>query len=222
MIYAAIFASGRGTRIGGDLPKQFYCVDGEPVIVKCVSHFLAVPEIDKVIAAVPADYIDYTKKLFREYGIDNVTLIAGGSSRNGTLLAFLDSIRENEDDIILTHDAARPFVSEKLISACIESMKHAEASTVALPVVDSVIYSDGSGHIETNLDRNRVYLVQTPQTFRLARLRENVGKLAEGELEKMTDCSAIYRRLGLPVSIVPGEKKNIKITWPEDLEKHNA
>ena len=221
MIYACIFASGRGTRMCSDLPKQFLNIDGQPIIIKCIKQFLSVPSVDKIIVAVPKDYIEYTEKLLADNSISGVEIISGGSSRNGTLLEFLKYIPDN-DGIILTHDAARPFVSAKIIENSIASMNENIASTVALSVVDSVILSDELGNIEQNLNRDRVFLVQTPQTFRLDSLRECVNKTDVQELEKMTDCTAIFRKYGLSVAIVPGEKKNIKITNPEDLENYNA
>ncbi|HHU84103.1 MAG TPA: 2-C-methyl-D-erythritol 4-phosphate cytidylyltransferase [Clostridiales bacterium] len=220
MIYAAVFASGRGTRMGGILPKQFLDYNGEPIIIHSIRAFADNKRIDKIFVAVPDDYIQYTKNLCHEYFESEIEIIAGGSTRNRTLLKFLHAIPCSDDDIIITHDAVRPNITSEIIDACVNSMKEYSASTTANKVVDSMIIADNNGNLENYLDRSRVYAVQTPQTFDLKTLNELTNRLSLEQLDEMTDCAAIFMHFEYKVGIVQGSSKNIKITYPEDLETH--
>ena len=214
MTYACIFAGGRGTRMGGNIPKQYLPLDGIPVIVRTATAFAKTDGIDEIIAAVPVDYIDYTKKLFAEYSL-NVTVIEGGKSRNGTLLKFLDYIKD-EDGILITHDAARAFITPEIISECIRSMDKFQASTVAIAETDSVALCE-NGLIKSYLKRAQVVRIQTPQTFDLRSMRAITQGMSEESLDEYTDCAAIFTAKGYQVGIVNGSRNNIKITYPEDL-----
>ena len=141
MIFAGIVAGGCGSRVkSAVIPKQFIEIGGVPVIVRTVRAFLAVDSIDVVYVGIKPDWHEYTNELFERFGIDKerIRVIDGGADRNGTVMNIAEAIvaehGENEGDIILTHDAVRPFVTEKIIKDNIEAMAKHSACGTYMPV----------------------------------------------------------------------------------------
>lgn len=243
MIYAAVLAGGIGSRMGADKPKQFLEFGGKPVIIHTVERFLECDEIDKVIVMTPADWCDYTRNLLTQYFGDlssgtgeemtgsadkdsrvnaRITVAAGGSTRNETLMNAISVIEAdgnlNEETIIVTHDAVRPFVTERMIKENIAAARETGACETAFPATDTIIETDDGKHVATVPDRSRLWMVQTPQTFRAKKLRELYMSLTEEEKEVLTDAARIYVMKGEAVGIVRGESWNIKITYPQDIQ----
>lgn len=243
MIYAAVLAGGIGSRMGADKPKQFLEFSGKPVIVHTVERFMECDEIDRVIVMTPAEWCDYTRNLLVQYfggpssgpgkempdcaGKDSgesarITVAAGGQTRNETLMNAISVIEAdgNLDDetIIVTHDAVRPFVTERMIRENIAAARETGACETAFPATDTIIETEDGKHVATVPDRSRLWMVQTPQTFRAKKLRDLYLRLTEEEKEVLTDAARIYVMKGEPVEIVKGESWNIKITFPQDIE----
>lgn len=198
MIFAGIVAGGCGSRVkSAVIPKQFIEIGGVPIIVRTVMAFLAVDSIDVVYVGIKPDWHEYTDELFERFGIDKkrVKVIDGGADRNETVINIANAIvadhRENEEDIILTHDAVRPFVTEKIIKDNIEAMAKHSACGTYMPAVDTIIKSDGEKVKET-LNRSELYQAQTPQTFRLGDLRRNYYSLSEEQNKKLTDTCSVF------------------------------
>lgn len=247
MIYAAVLAGGTGTRMGNtDKPKQFLEFGGRPVIVHTVGRFLACSDIDRVIVMTPAEWCGYTVEIlanyFEEEGVVHaesstcapgaetgshahparIIVAAGGAVRNETLMnavAVIENAGDLDDEtIIVTHDAVRPFVTGRMITENITAAKKTGACETAFPATDTIIETD-DGQFVTNVpDRSRLWMTQTPQSFRAKKLRELYLGLSDSEKEVLTDAARIYVMKGEPVEIVRGESWNIKITYPQDLE----
>lgn len=228
MIFAGIVAGGCGSRVkSAVIPKQFIEIGGVPVIVRTVRAFLAVDSIDVVYVGIKPDWHEYTNELFERFGIDKkrVRVIDGGADRNGTVMNIANTIvaeyGENEKDIILTHDAVRPFVTEKIIRENINAMAKHSACGTYMPAVDTIIRSDGEKVKET-LNRSELYQAQTPQTFRLSELRKNYYSLSEEQNKKLTDTCSVFTACNEDIYLVVGDALNFKITTDSDLRMANA
>lgn len=228
MIFAGIVAGGCGSRVkSAVIPKQFIEIGGVPIIVRTVMAFLAVDSIDVVYVGIKPDWHEYTDELFERFGIDKkrVKVIDGGADRNETVINIANAIvadhRENEEDIILTHDAVRPFVTEKIIKDNIEAMAKHSACGTYMPAVDTIIKSDGEKVKET-LNRSELYQAQTPQTFRLGDLRRNYYSLSEEQNKKLTDTCSVFTACNEDIYLVVGDALNFKITTDSDLRMANA
>ncbi|WP_456028550.1 IspD/TarI family cytidylyltransferase [Ruminococcus sp.] len=228
MIFAGIVAGGCGSRVkSAVIPKQFIEIGGVPIIVRTVRAFLAVDSIDVVYVGIKPDWHEYTDKLFERFGIDKkrVRVINGGADRNGTVMNIANAIYaeygENEKDIILTHDAVRPFVTEKIIRDNISAMAKHSACGTYMPAADTIIRSDGEKVRET-LNRSELYQAQTPQTFRLGELRRNYYSLSEEQNKKLTDTCSVFTACNEDIYLVVGDALNFKITTDSDLRMANA
>ena len=224
MIYAAVLAGGTGSRMGADRPKQFLEFAGRPVIVHTTEKFLRHEEIDRVIVITPADWCSYTEDLLAGcFGRDGrIIVAAGGETRNETLMNAFAVIEQegdlDEDTIIVTHDAVRPFVTERMISDNIRAAQETGACETAFPATDTIVETDDGKMVANVPDRSRLWMVQTPQSFRAKKLRELYLSLTEEEKSVLTDAARIYIMKGEPVSIVRGDSTNIKITYPGDIQ----
>ncbi len=222
MTVAAILAGGSGTRMGTTVPKQFLALEGIPVIIRSIRAFVKHPDTDICIVSVGADYIEYTKKLIGEYfgEAEGIYVIEGGSSRGGTLKRVLEFMKENnmlENTVLLTHDAVRPFINDRIISENIEAAKKYGACNTCVPAVDTVLLSSDGGFISSVPPRSQVFHAQTPQSFDAVRLYSLIEKTPEDVFESLTDGCSVFTLHGERVYIVRGESYNIKITYPDDI-----
>lgn len=224
MVTAAVLAGGRGARMGSVLPKQFLSVGGIPIIVRSILAFYSCAAVDSVVVAAGADCLDYTDKLIKEYvgGEKPVRLITGGATRSLTLKNIVDFCMEadsSDNHIILTHDAVRPFITEKIILDNIEGARHYGAVNTCVPCTDTIFMSSDGKFIDRTLDRSVLYHAQTPQTFNLKRLSELINGIPPEDFEKLTDGCSVFTYSGLPVFMADGDINNIKITYPQDMER---
>lgn len=244
MIYAAVLAGGTGSRMGKtDKPKQFLEFGGRPVIVHTVETFLKCGRIDKVIVMTPADWCGYTGEIMSEHfdgtGIQvlndpgecgheaaGILIAPGGNTRNETLMNAVAVIEADggldDETIIVTHDAVRPFVTARMITENIAAAERTGACETAFPATDTIIETDDGRYVGKVPDRSRLWMTQTPQSFRAEKLRELYTSLTAEEKEVLTDAARIYIMKGEPVEIVKGESYNIKITYPQDIEVAEA
>ncbi len=224
MIYAGIVAGGTGSRMGTDIPKQFLCLKDKPIIIHAILKFLSVSKIDKIYIAVHPDWIEYTNDLLSKHleSTDNICVIEGGIDRNSTVFNIINYINENigisDDDIILTHDAVRPFVSEKIILDNIKGAKRYSACTTAISAVDTILQSSDNTVITKTPPRKQMYHAQTPQSFSISYLIETYNTLTDDEKSSLTDTCSIFTAKKIPVYIVNGDVSNFKITTPFDLK----
>ncbi len=223
LVYAAVLAGGNGLRMGGDLPKQFLCVGGRPIIIRSIDEFLKSGSVDQIFVAVGDSFVGYTKKLIAEYiGENNIFVIPGGSNRNETLLNVLEEIKKigtNDDDIILTHDAVRPFINKNIIDVNIEAVRVYGACNTVVPAVDTILQSDEGKFINNVPARSTIFHGQTPQSFKVNELYELYIKMTTEEMEQFTDSCSVYIANGRKVFLVQGDRNNIKLTYPEDMAR---
>lgn len=221
MVYAAVLAGGSGLRMGGNMPKQFLSVGDKPIIIRSIEAFLDSGSIDKVFVAVSSDFLDYTKELIAEYiGENDISVVVGGKNRNETLLNVLRSIGEiNDDDVILTHDAVRPFIDKRIIDENISAAREYGACNTVVPAVDTILRSSDGKFIESVPVRSEIFHAQTPQSFSVKKLLSLYEDLSEDEMETFTDSCSVFLAAGERVFLVTGDRNNIKLTYPEDMER---
>ena len=221
MVYAAVLAGGSGLRMGGSLPKQFLEVAGRPIIIRSIQAFIESGSVDKIFVAVSADFYDYTSELITKHlGDSSVTVVVGGKNRNETLLNVLRSIDDiSDDDIILTHDAVRPFINKRIIDENISAAREYGACNTVVSAVDTILRSTDGKFIESVPVRSEIFHAQTPQSFGVKKLLSLYEKLSDDEMETFTDSCSVFLAAGERVFLVTGDRNNIKLTYPEDMER---
>lgn len=226
MVFAAICAGGRGTRMGTALPKQFLRgASGAPIIIDTIAAFAYSGQVDRIVVAVPGDRLGYTVDAvasnFPPRVYRAITVIAGGGTRMQTLRLLaarcLEDAPEGEKNVVLTHDAVRPNIDDVMISRNIAAASRYGAATTVIPAVDTMISSSDGLFQDGVYDRSVMYNVQTPQTFILEDLCELLESTPGEELERFTDAASLFTASGRRVRLVPGSRDNIKITYKEDL-----
>lgn len=229
MIFAAILAGGDGNRMGEiDKPKQFLKLGNKPIIIQTVEKFSLNSKIDEIIVLVHRYWLSHTKDLIDQYfpNSSNIVVIEAGELRNDTIMNAISYIEENfeidENDIILTHDSVRPFVTHRIIMENIEKTFEVGACDTVIPATDTIVVSEDHGLISNIPNRNCMYQGQTPQTFKILNLKEAYEKLSDEEKSTLTDAAKIFVLNGEDVAIVKGEVFNIKITYPYDLKVANS
>ena len=221
MVYAAVLAGGSGLRMGGSMPKQFLSVSDIPIIIRSIRAFAESGSVDSIFVAVSADFLDYTKELVAEYPCETqVTVVVGGKNRNETLLNVLREIKNiSDDDVILTHDAVRPFIDKRIIDENIAAAKEYGACNTVVPAVDTILQSADGKFITSVPVRSEIFHAQTPQSFSVRKLLSLYEKLSDDEMEKFTDSCSVFLAAGERVFLVNGDRNNIKLTYPEDMER---
>jgi 2-C-methyl-D-erythritol 4-phosphate cytidylyltransferase len=214
-VLAIIPAAGVGVRMGSDLPKQFLSLEGAPIFIHTLRKFSASSVIDDIHLGVrPEDMPQVGASLAGERFPKPVRMMAGGASRQQTVQNALANA-PSETEIVVVHDAVRPFVSLDLIERVVEAARRGGAAILGIPSVDTVKQVERQTILGT-LPRERIVLAQTPQAFRYSLLREAFAR-AETDGYQATDESSLLERLGIPVAVLLGSDRNIKITKPSDL-----
>lgn len=216
-VVAVVPAAGKGLRMGGAIPKQFLALGGEPLIVHSLRVLQASPLIDQIILAVPQADLDYcVNDLAVRFGFSKITrVVAGGKERQDSVRHGLEHVPA-ETEIVVVHDAVRPFLTEKMVSDVVTAARKAGGAIVALPMRDTVKQVGLEHRIERTVDRAPLWLAQTPQAFRLDWLLEAHRK-AHAEGVRATDDAFLLEWAGRPVVVVEGSGENIKVTRPEDM-----
>ncbi len=213
---ALILASGSGRRVGAPLPKQFLEVLGRTVLEHTIEKFQEHGKVDEIIIVTHPDYIEKVKGIASRHG--KVTkVLPGGKTRVQSSSIGVNAVTEKECKILI-HDAARPNVSERIITEVIEKLDTTGAVNVAVPSTDTIIRIDSEGNIIEIPDRETILRVQTPQGFHLSIIKE-AHELSKNDEISTDDCSMVFRHNLSPVAVVCGEETNLKVTWPQDLER---
>jgi 2-C-methyl-D-erythritol 4-phosphate cytidylyltransferase/2-C-methyl-D-erythritol 2,4-cyclodiphosphate synthase len=215
-----VLAAGRGVRSGGGIPKQYRAVGGRPVIRSSLEIFESHPRIGTVQPVVHAD----DKSLFVAAiaGLRVMDPVLGGATRQASVLAGLAALEKSAPDIVLVHDAARPFLSPALVDRAIDAAAASGAAIPALPVTDTVKVVDSDGRVTQTIDRASLRTVQTPQAFDFHKLLAAHRRAAESGRQDFTDDSALAEWAGLTVTTFEGESRNMKLTTAEDFAKLQA
>ena len=210
--YAIIVAGGKGLRMGGDLPKQFIPIEGRPVLMRTLDTFHACDESIQIILVLPRDHQDYWRELCVQYQFAVPHRIAdGGVTRFHSVQSGLSQV-DAPEALVAVHDGVRPFVSHEVISRCYAEAEAHGAVVPVIPVVETVRQLTGEGSV--TVDRNAYRLVQTPQTFRATLLRR---AYEQPYTDAFTDDASVVEALGEAVTLVDGNRENIKLTTPFDL-----
>ena len=213
-VAAIVVAGGRGIRAGGELPKQYKTIGGVPVLRRSLLAFTSHPEIDLVQPVIhPND-----ERLFHDAAaaLPVRSPVNGGATRQASVLAGLEALAAEEPEIVLVHDAARPFASAGLVSRAIAAGR-AGAAVPGLPVSDTVKAIDASGRVVETLDRARLRTVQTPQAFGYSALLAAHRKAHAAGRDDFTDDAALAEWAGMVVGVFEGEATNAKLTTAEDF-----
>ena len=225
---AVVLAGGAGVRLGGKTPKQLQQLAGRTLLEHCVAAFEAAPGVDEVLVVMPADLIAAARRVLDGGGYRKLgNVIAGGVDRPGSTrraiehLTLTDTDGASGDCNVLFHDAARPLVDQRIIADCVAALADAQAIGVVVPTADTIV--EVAGGVMTSIpQRESLARCQTPQGFRLSVIRR-AHELAAADPRAATftptdDCGIVLRYLpDVPVAVVPGSERNLKITYPGDL-----
>lgn len=214
MDYVIIVAGGKGLRMGSELPKQFLPIGGKPVLMRTIERFQEYNPALKIILVLPKDQQEFWRELCRKHDFNTSHQIADGgetrfqSSKNGLAL-----IPDDAEGIVGIHDGVRPFVSKAVIERCFEAARDDYAAIPVMPITETLRYVDrGHGH---NVMRDHFRSVQTPQCFDLALAKQAFN---QPDRETFTDDASVIESLGCQVTMVEGNRENIKLTTPFDLK----
>lgn len=213
-IAALVVAAGRGSRLGGDLPKQYMALAGVSVLALSVDAMLRAPLIDVVQVVIhPDDAGLYAQSLA---GRELPAPVSGGGTRQQSVLAGLEALAADPPELVLIHDAARPFVSQLTIAQVIAALALDDAAIAACPVTDTLKRSDADGRIAGTQDRAGLWQAQTPQGFRFQAILQAHRNISG---DGLTDDAAVAEAAGMPVRLVADSRDNFKITTAADLER---
>lgn len=214
-VLAIIPAAGSGVRMGGETPKQFLSLDGVPIFIHTVRKFARAGIIDGIYLGVRLEDMERTRQALAEARLAKpVELMAGGNTRQETVERALATI-PRDTEVVVVHDAVRPFVDLDLISRVVEAARRDGAAIPGIPSVDTVKQVERQTILGT-LPRERIVLAQTPQAFRYSLLCEAFARATQEGFQG-TDESSLVERLGVNVTVLMGSDRNIKITKPSDL-----
>lgn len=215
---AIIPAAGHGTRMNSKVKKQFLKIQDKPILVHTLEKFNNCKMIDEIILVTGENEIEFCrKKIVEKYGIFKVEkIISGGEQRQDSVFNGLKEVK-GDKDIVLVHDAARPFIESEQIEKCILVAKKYRACVLAVKVKDTIKEVNEVGNIIQTLDRDFLWSIQTPQVFESEILRR-AHVLARGLGFIGTDDATLVEKFtSVPVKVVEGKYTNIKITTPEDI-----
>lgn len=227
MNIAVILAGGTGTRMGGNKPKQFLEIEGRKVIERCIDAFETAPGIDEIAVVVHPQWIGTMNGLAAQNHWNKMKrIVEGGSERYMSSLNAIAAYLDYPDDTnLLLHDAARPWVSQEVIARTVEALTHHEAVAVGIPSTDTVweVRQDFDRQLSKFIaripERSTMWRAQTPQAFRLPLIRDAYQRaLQDPQFHASDDCGVVRNYLpGTKIVVVPGEERNRKITFPDDL-----
>jgi 2-C-methyl-D-erythritol 4-phosphate cytidylyltransferase len=218
MIAAALIpAAGRGQRMGPGLEKQFLPLGGKPVLAYTLARFEATPTVDRIVVIVPPgrETMCY-QAIVEPGGLRKVThIVPGAETRLRSVTAGFQYLNEDVD-VVVIHDGARPFVTPALIGAAIDAAAQGGSAVAAIPESDTLKRVSGEGTVIETVDRRNLWRAQTPQAFRRSILQDALVYAAQHCLEA-TDEASLVELLSGPVRVIPGSIWNFKITSPDDL-----
>jgi 2-C-methyl-D-erythritol 4-phosphate cytidylyltransferase len=203
--------------MGTQIPKQYILLSGIPILAHTLRAFQGSPVIDEILLIVPdADMTEVRQSIVEKFGFSKVGhILPGGAERQDSVCNALQRVGD-EHEIIVIHDAVRPFVSENLIGRAVAAVREFGAITVGVPVKDTIKKVSAEGWVKNTVVREGLWLTQTPQAFRRPIILAAYKKAAADGFYG-TDDAGLVERMGIPVRMIPGENDNIKLTTAEDL-----
>ena len=219
---AVVLGGGVGQRLGAGMPKQLLTLGGTTLIERCVAAFEAAPGVEEVLVVMARGYTGQVEALLAGRYRKVTAVIEGGQTRpdsTRTALAAIAAGGAGGDDCgVLLHDAARPLVDQRIIADCVAALREHDAAGVAVPASDTMVVT-GNGVMQSMPRRETLHRCQTPQCFRLSVItRAHELAAADPGFSPTDDCGVVMRYLpDVPVHIVPGSERNIKVTYAQDL-----
>jgi 2-C-methyl-D-erythritol 4-phosphate cytidylyltransferase len=219
---AVVLGGGVGQRLGAGMPKQLLTLGGTTLIERCVAAFEAAPGVDEILVVMARGYTGQVEGLLGGRYRKVTAVIEGGRTRPDSTRVALAAIAagrdDGEDPGVLLHDAARPLVDQRIIADCVAALAEHDAAGVAVPASDTMVVA-GNGVMRSMPRRETLHRCQTPQCFRLSVItRAHELAAADPGFSPTDDCGVVMRYLpDVPVHIVPGSERNIKVTHPQDL-----
>ncbi len=210
--FALLVAGGKGNRMNANIPKQFLEIMGKPVLMHTFDAFRKYDPKIEFILVLPENQVDYWEKLCEKYRFRTPHKLAhGGSTRFQSVKNGLDKI--TEEGIIFIHDGVRPLVAQQTIQNCYEMAVKSGNALPVIPPSESIRFANKEGN--KAVDRSKYVLVQTPQTFRTSVIKQ---AFAAAPNDNFTDDASVLEYAGVTINLVEGNRENVKITWPQDLE----
>ena len=222
-IAAILPAAGLGTRMGAETPKQFMELDGVPIVILSLRSIASCELVTDIIVATRGDEVERLERRIREEKFkQTVRVVRGGDSRQDSVAQALQLV-SNDTEIVLVHDAVRPFVTRDQITRVIEEARKCRAAILGIPAMDTVkevkraSLPEDVALITATIPRERIVLAQTPQAFSTKLLKEAFAR-AQADGVNASDEAGLIERLGYDVHVVLGSERNMKITKPADME----
>lgn len=227
MIYGVILAGGIGKRTGLKIPKQYIEILNKPIIIYTLESFLSFKEIDEIYIAVAKEWKpkvnEMINRFIKEEDAKRVFLVEGGSERVDTIINvekyIIENKKINDEDIIIFHDAVRPFISEDVIINSIECARKYGAAVAGVKAVDTMLRSEDGKKVDEILNRDQIYLGQSPDTFKLKYFIELEQRLTDEQKKQITGTSQFSTFNNEPIYISNSNDMNFKITTIEDMKK---
>ena len=226
MIYAAILAGGKGTRVGTNVPKQFLYLGNKPILVRTIDAFVESGLVDFIYVSVNEMWLDHTKEMLGKYysteQLNSFKVICGGKERMMSFLNVIYDIRNtvgiHKEDMILSHDGVRPFVSYDIIKDCIEKTLQYGVAMASIPSADTTYCAMKDGFLTGTYDRKLLWYGQTPQGCNMKLMNDVISSYSENELLSMTGTSQLFINRNIDVKISLGSGDNLKITTLKDID----
>lgn len=229
MIYAAVLAGGVGSRMQNtDMPKQFLELDNKPIIIHTAEKMLMNDRVDMLYIGINPNWLTFCEDLVKKHfgANDKVKVVAGGADRNGTIINIINDIESTngigDDDIIITHDAVRPFLTQRIIDDNIDAALEYGACDTVVKASDTIVRSENGDFINEIPPRDPLYQGQTPQSFNIKLLKGCFDEMTEEERAILTDACKICVLKNKKVKLVDGEVLNFKITTVGDYQMARA
>ncbi|PIR20890.1 MAG: 2-C-methyl-D-erythritol 4-phosphate cytidylyltransferase [Deltaproteobacteria bacterium CG11_big_fil_rev_8_21_14_0_20_47_16] len=216
-VTAIIPAAGQGTRMGATLPKSLIPIAGVPLVIHTLRRFDAAPSIDEVVIVASRQVMEQLPELLESYGIEKVTtVVLGGKERQDSVRIGFENCDADNCDVVVVHDAARPLVTPEEIDAVVTAARESGAAILGAPLKETIKQVTGET-IDKTIDRSLLWGAQTPQAFRYEIFARAVSESVSAEFLG-TDEASIVERIGIPVTMVRGSYRNIKVTTQEDAD----
>ena len=215
-----IVAAGSSTRTSGQELKQFRWVAGKPMLLHSLQAFMARDDVVSVVCVLPREYVADPPPWIFQCDIDRLLISVGGRTRTESVQHGLEDL-PNEAQVTLVHDAARPLLEDTLIDRVVAKAREGVCAVPGLPVVDTIKEVDTDGRVVRTVDRARLWRVQTPQGFPRESI-ERAHRDARAANMTATDDAALCERIGLPVVMVPGSERALKVTDEGDFARIEA
>lgn len=215
-----IVAGGNSTRTAGEELKQFRWIAGKPMLLHSLQAFMARADVCSVVCVVPPQYVADPPPWIFQCDVDRLLLSVGGRTRTESARNGLEDL-PNEAAIALIHDAARPLVDDAAVDRVVAAARAGQCAVPGLPIVDTIKEVDSEGRVTRTLDREHLWRVQTPQGFPRAQI-ERAHREARASNASATDDAALCEQIGIPVSIVPGSERAMKVTHESDFQRVEA